>query len=198
MDSNDVSQQSKKKRNKKKNKKAEQDDIDEDELLDQLINENRSKVASTSDNNEDTNAAVLKVDPRQLDPDAEIKSLMEKNMFICGGLKKIVSKQRNIRTIGRVIKMKTGWPPLKNTGKYFTLFFKQTTKFKQPISLCLGLSLDVFEVKNGVTWFRINHNESYRNQQYLFTTLRRSLDIESIMNVILGENPYHLERYNKI
>lgn len=107
----------KQKRNKKKNKKNEVE-IDEDELLDQLINENRSIVASSSNGNDETATSILKIDPRQLDTDAEIRNIMEKNMVVCGGgSKKIVKQQRNQRTVGRVIKMKAGWPPIKNSGK---------------------------------------------------------------------------------
>lgn len=112
-------QKSSKKKNKRKDRKAALDvDLDEDELLDQLINENRSIAASSSSTKDETTNSVLKVDSRQLDSDAEIRSLMEKNMSLCGS-RKIAAKQHNVRTIGRVIKMKNGWPPLKNTGIFF-------------------------------------------------------------------------------
>lgn len=174
MDQNEQSSRgAAKKRNKQKGKKAEEE-IDEDALLDQLINENRSIAATTSNINDDeTTTPVLKVDCRQLDPEVEIKSLLEKNMSMCGS-KKIVRQQRNVRTIGRVIKMKTGWPPIKNTGNFLT---NQIYKHLN----CLGLSMNVFKVNNGITYFRIQHGEAYQSQQYLFTTLRKSHDIEAIM-----------------
>jgi hypothetical protein len=46
--------------------------------------------------------------------------------------------------------------------------------------------MDVFEIKNGISWFRIQHAEGYRNQQYLFTTLRRNHDYESIVVSIIS------------
>lgn len=118
MDRNDVSQsKATSKRNKRKGKKVAEPDLNEDELLDQLINENRS-IAAASTNVEENTGDVLRVDCRQLDPEIEIRSIMEKNMSLCGGTsKKIVKQQRNVRTIGRVIKMKSGWSPIKNTGK---------------------------------------------------------------------------------
>lgn len=102
-----------KKRNKRKDKKPEPE-LDEDELLDRMIRENQS-IAATSTTNDERTTSILKIDSRQLDPELEIRNLMEKNMSMCGS-RKIVSQQRNMHTIGRVIKMKTGWPPVKQTG----------------------------------------------------------------------------------
>jgi hypothetical protein len=118
MDRDDVSRsKTTSKRNKRKGKKGPDTDLNEDELLDQFINENRA-IAATSSNVEENTGDILRVDCRQLDPEVEIRSIMEKNMSLCGGAsKKIVKQQRNMRTIGRVIKMKAGWSPIKNTGK---------------------------------------------------------------------------------
>jgi hypothetical protein len=56
----------------------------------------------------------------------------------------------------------------------------------------LGLILDVHKVENGISWFRINHSDSYKAQQYLFTTMRKNLDYEGIMasDAIAPLTPY--------
>jgi hypothetical protein len=104
-----------KKRNKKKNKKMADQIDDEDALLEKAINEVRLAKHEDRNEEESKSTCVLKVDRNQLDPEAELRNLLEKNMDKSGS-RKIAKQTRNARTIGRVIKLKSGWPIVKNTG----------------------------------------------------------------------------------
>ncbi|KAI6203471.1 hypothetical protein M3Y94_00560500 [Aphelenchoides besseyi] len=164
------------KRQKRKTKRTttkENEELDEDALLEAAIQSVKLSSAKKLEEDAaiDQTSSTLKVDTRQLDPDAELKQLIGKHMEMQGGRKTVIKQERNLRTVGKSIKMKQGWPPIRNCG----------------------FELEKVKESNGNTWFQVQHSEMYRNQQFIFATLRRNMDYESIIEVILSENPYHLE-----
>ena len=175
-----------KKRTKKKAKKSATAaaDIDDDVLLDEAIRAVRIDAAISSSGASQCTSA-LKVDYKMLDAETELKQLIGKHMAGHSAHRSAVSKQdRNARTIGRIIKMRQGWPPLRTLGMCF--FFLQTLKTNQIRStiarfFCSGLELEQTKSANELKWFRIRHNTAYQNQIYIFTTLRKVHDYESIM-----------------
>ncbi|KAI6178729.1 Hc38 [Aphelenchoides besseyi] len=164
---------------KRKNRKTkrttakEDEELDEDALLEAAIQSVKLSSAKKVEEDAaiDQTSSTLKVDTRQLDPDVELKQLIGKHMEMQGGRKTVIKQERNLRTVGKSIKMKQGWPPIRNCG----------------------FELEKVKESNGNTWFQVKHSEMYRNQQFIFATLRRNMDYESIIEVILTENPYHLE-----
>lgn len=112
---------------------------------------------------------MLKIDPRKLNPNSELRKLlgktfgkalnMEKPAAMVGGSSRT---HRSTRCAGKMVKFNLQWPPLTR----------------------LGIFMEMEREENdgeGVKWFRFRHNDHYQELQQLFWQFQKMMDYESIV-----------------
>ncbi|KAI1730667.1 transcriptional repressor TCF25 domain-containing protein [Ditylenchus destructor] len=152
------------KKRKQKKKKAKQNQaVSEIEIRE--IEQKCIEESSSSD------TVLLKIDPRSLNPDNELRKLLGKAFGGAPENQQRVGGRVHRSLPGRMVKAKPEWPRLQQ----------------------LGLYMAVEKEEGAVKWYRFRHTEQYQLLQQHFWLYQKHMDHESIMNSILVKNPYHLD-----
>uniref|UniRef100_A0A915DBJ9 Uncharacterized protein n=1 Tax=Ditylenchus dipsaci TaxID=166011 RepID=A0A915DBJ9_9BILA len=159
------------KKRKQKKKKGSQNDNFVDTLTLHIPD---LTVSSDSQNNI---SQLMKIDPRSLNPDNELRKLLGKafagNTAPDNNNLRIAQAGRSVHRVipGRMVKAKPEWPPIRQ----------------------LGVFMSVEKQERGIIWYRFQHNEQYQLLQQHFWLYQKQMDHESILNSVLVKNPYHLD-----
>ncbi|KAI1711067.1 transcriptional repressor TCF25 domain-containing protein [Ditylenchus destructor] len=152
-----------KKRKQKKKKTKQNQAVSEIEIAE--IEQKSLEESSSSD------TVLLKIDPRSLNPDNELRKLLGKAFGGAPENQQRVGGRMHRSLPGRMVKAKPEWPRLQQ----------------------LGLYMAVEKEEGAVKWYRFRHTEQYQLLQQHFWLYQKHMDHESIMNSILVKNAYHLD-----
>ncbi|KAI7902170.1 transcriptional repressor TCF25-domain-containing protein [Cokeromyces recurvatus] len=173
--SNKKSKQKKKKKNSKKNddatsKKKNTDDISMKELDKVLEELGQTPSENAMDENENLNSnerrQLLSINYRYLDAEAEMKRLFGSHIV----------NSENRASQGRVLKKskfttpKNDWAPYKRNG----------------------LSMEVVETVNGVSYYAFRHSEQYQDIQLEFLNAVATYNPEALL-FLVRRHPYHVD-----
>lgn len=159
---------SKKKKKKEKSEKSSNNNID---VFLNLKDKLESPVVNSILIERQT---LMRIDVRNLSADNELRKLLGKSFgrSIDATQQGDFINNRSYRTVrSRLVKLGLNWPPL--------------TK--------IGISMTNINEKNGIKWFKFEHNQDYKELQQLFWFYQNQLDYEGIMNDVMVKNPYHLD-----
>ncbi|KAE9419240.1 hypothetical protein Angca_004841, partial [Angiostrongylus cantonensis] len=160
----------KRKTNKKKKHRQEEkeEDLDDEQLLEKFLAENRSTTSQIEENEHLGVAELLKPDPRLFDPAVELKRALGKTFKESSGSR----SHHASHGAGRIVKQKNTWPPVRN----------------------LGLSMELDREEGEVKWFKFVHNSQYEElERWLCWAVEdeKVFDPGLIKEILVG-NPYHL------
>ncbi|CAD5206564.1 unnamed protein product [Bursaphelenchus okinawaensis] len=147
-----------------KKKNKTSTELDDDALLDLAIQEvNNQEKDEGSSSAGDKN--FFKPNLRQMNADAEIKEKLSQAMMKSKG------NRMDNKAVKAIFKHKPTWPVFRT----------------------LGMSFKCVREEGPIKTFQVEHSSSYASLQLLFTSFRLNHDLEAITNMVLAENPYHLE-----
>ncbi|KAL9544445.1 hypothetical protein MBANPS3_007623 [Mucor bainieri] len=164
----------KKKKNKKKNSKNDNQANSTDDMsmkeLDRVLKQLGKKSSKATKNNQSLNTEerrqLLAVNYRHLNAQAEMKRLFGSH----------VVNTENRASQGRVLKMskfttpKSDWPPYKRHG----------------------LSMEVVETKDGITYYAFRHSEVYQEAQVEFLHAVTTHNPHALL-LLTRKQPYHVD-----
>ncbi|KAJ1355906.1 hypothetical protein KIN20_013481 [Parelaphostrongylus tenuis] len=168
----DVKTRDKRKTNKKgKNRREDKEDkLDDDQLLEKILTENRTATSEVEENEEHLGVAqLLKPDPRLFDTAAELKRALGKTFKESASSSN--RSHNSLHAAGRIVKQKNTWPPIRN----------------------LGLSMELDREEGRVKWFKFIHNAQYEELERLCWVVEdEKISDPGLIEEILAQNPYHL------